>query len=74
METLEPDNLIEHATGDASLRPPYPAGQDSRLSASRSSPASRGFSLSITLRLKPFVFAIGVTPAPEADRSLGHTI
>ena len=72
MESLEPDNLIQHTVGGERVRRPTPPQDIQSASMSTNRPASRGFSLNVTLRLRPFAFAIGVTPLSETDRFLGH--
>lgn len=67
MESCDPDNRIQPATDDENA-PPASVFQDIRsTSTSDQSPTSRGFSLNITLRWRPFTFVIDVTPLSQAS-------
>lgn len=68
MESPTSDNLIQHATGQESVQPPFLSQENQSASMSAGRPGSRGFSLNITFRWRPFVFAIGVTPLSQGDR------
>jgi hypothetical protein len=74
METAEPYNPTRYAADCDSMQPPSAHAYPPIASANVKRSASRGFSLTITLRLRPFAFTIAVTPAPEADKRLGSMI
>ncbi|MBN1509339.1 MAG: hypothetical protein JW955_21010 [Sedimentisphaerales bacterium] len=73
MESRIPNNLIQYITAGEDMQlPSSPPEIQPVLSKNADRPPSRGFSLNITLRLRPFAFAIGVTPLSKPDKSLGR--
>ena len=68
MESVTPDNPTRYATEDERLQASSAPEQDQRVvSADVDGSASCGFSLNITFRWRPFVFAIGVTSLAPGD-------
>jgi hypothetical protein len=69
MESAIRNNVIQHTTAGEDMQlPSSPQEIQPALSTDAAKLGSRGFSLNITLRLRPFAFAIGVTPLAPEDR------
>ena len=68
MESSTSDNMTQYAAEGERLEPSSAPEQDQRVvSADVDGSASCGFSLNITFRWRPFVFAIGVTSLAPGD-------
>lgn len=75
MDSPDLNNLNQHETDNKNMQMPQaPRPMEPGAWTDSGRLASRGFSLNITLRWRPFAFAIDVTPAPAPDRRLGQTI
>ena len=73
MESLNQTQLTADSRGnDLSLSPPRPT-QPPAMAQGRGN-AGRGFSLNITLRLRPFTFAVHLTPPVDPATISGYTI